>query len=388
NELMEWEYRTTSGHFWDPLAFDQSWLQLAETINICIVVAATVSFVCNSFVLIIAFRRRNLLDSSANVVAAATSLNHALLALYTFIARLYLAFHFKWTKPICLAFAITNVYFTSTGSTMMVTFCIERYLSLVHLIRIPARQMMMAVSGHFVTTAIFTVLHFINGGTAIMTRTGLTCQPTALYTWIGAIDTAIIMSSVFGIASGYSVILYKLRSIGNVRNVPQRLKLGETTMLALGQPARRPSKLLQRASSVAESIKRSVLARGEPIVDGRRSANGPISSKSSDSSTKTTSHHVATSTSQTGRVQGASEQCSVPEQNVRALANANAIESQAAEMRVVMRGVLSMLAYLYIIPFCVMLLDGYTKGQRPAPGIDAGMGHFRSQCLSCDKDIQ
>ncbi|ORZ34093.1 hypothetical protein BCR44DRAFT_361848, partial [Catenaria anguillulae PL171] len=160
---------------WNPLYYDQSVLDVSKAVSNLIILECLVVLALKGAVVTVAFRARHLLDSAANVLYFSLCLNNLIFGGSVLVFRIMLAASFAWTEPECMAYAILTVFCTASGAMHVLCICAERYITLVRLMRIPIKKATIAAASVWVQSAVYMVLHYMDGSKSTLSRSGYIC---------------------------------------------------------------------------------------------------------------------------------------------------------------------------------------------------------------------
>ncbi|ORZ30917.1 hypothetical protein BCR44DRAFT_1287597 [Catenaria anguillulae PL171] len=174
--------------------FDHSLFETSRMVSHLQVIQITISLLANGLVILVAIKKRHLLNNAANLLTVIVSISNVVFALYLLSVRIRLAIDFQWPQAFCNEFGFVVIWFVCIGAFNLTAICLERYLALVRLVRVSRKHALIGTALSVVSGAFLTGLHFVPFGTAFIGRAGIYCCPTRVVSWQGAVDaTALIV---------------------------------------------------------------------------------------------------------------------------------------------------------------------------------------------------
>ncbi|KAI9178942.1 hypothetical protein H9P43_005604 [Blastocladiella emersonii ATCC 22665] len=381
DELLRWELSE-----WDPWNFELSNLETAKVFNGVVIFESVLVFALNTLVVALAARNPHLLDTAANILFAGLCLSNALYGLTIAAERVKLVHEYHWSKEMCTLFSSTNVVFVTMSVLVMVCISGERYLSVVRSYHVSRRKAYTVVCACALVAVGHSLLHLINGGIGVITKSGIFCYPTAFHSWLGLLDFLLLAGNMVAIVFGYLSVLYKIRdsyrSVKKVSNAPefgaatiQSLetavnesieKRNNLSVQSLGPGAASNPFLSATSSNPGTGNTYVTLSITSPMQRAFSAGALPLPGNVAPTPTPTPVGETQQPESQTQLVRPVK----LPTQR-RKKRSTQEEQKRQSELRVLRRGILSFLGFLItLIPFTIVIFEGFLNGRRASLAVD------------------
>ncbi|KAI9178945.1 hypothetical protein H9P43_005607 [Blastocladiella emersonii ATCC 22665] len=417
SELRQWEVLD-----WDPWNWQTENLATAKVYNGIIIAESLVVLLLNGTVVALAARDPHLRDTAANILFVALCLNNALYGAAIAAERIKLIFEYLWTRTMCTLFAMTNVAFVVTSIVLILFISAERYLTVVRGIYISRQKSYAMVVSSAVMGVGHSLIHTIGGGVGMISRSGIFCYPSQVYSIVGLVDLILLLGNTSAIAFGYLSVLAKIqesyKSVKRITNVPQ---FGAATMQSLETAANESAEKRSSPNTghgILASVRLGRVSVSPTTTDhetsattGTASAHGSnptlaapsillprASSASLLSNSPTTPSMSALPMSPMSPMSPTTDllpqfpdpqaSSGLKKRPIRKVRSVQAEQKRRTEIRVLRRGMLSFLAsWFTLVPFGAMIIDGFFYGKRISLELDTFSVVIKLLSEMCDAII-